>query len=109
MKNERQFNLFQKLLQRGSYNLFVEEPLDNPEEEQFRIDVCTSNPVKPDGTGCYYEKANICSVCKCVMVGSKVKMLKHNTADKGVIVTHCPLGKWNDKHIAEHYKKEASK
>lgn len=45
-----------------------------------------------------------CAICTCFME-EKTKLLKHHDPKlETVIVTHCPLGKWGDKEIANFYK-----
>ena len=46
-----------------------------------------------------------CNVCGCFM-DIKVTMLRNRNpyAAGRVEVTHCPEGRWNDKHIANHYR-----
>lgn len=47
---------------------------------------------------------NICTVCVCFLdlkTGSKVNLNAKKLRNE---ITHCPLGKWNDKDIANVYR-----
>lgn len=53
--------------------------------------------------GCDKNVNNVCQVCKCYIdlkVRSKVNRDKKGKKE----ITHCPLGKWNDKLIVTYIK-----
>lgn len=95
--------LFKKVFVKMAEVILIAEEL--PEEirhktKRFREKVCNNN----SGI-CYDKNKDKCKECGCI-ISAKSKMLKNYNIKKNmrVEITHCPLGKWNDEEIAEHYK-----
>lgn len=77
--------------------VLVKEKIDDPVVADFRGRVCT-RCTKLD------RAALKCSLCGCylkVKVWSKVNRSPARPLGE---VTHCPLGKWHDTDIANHYR-----
>ncbi len=56
--------------------------------------------------GCEHmdHEKKVCKLCGCfleVKIWAKVSRAKHRPLGE---ITHCPIGKWNDKDIANHYR-----
>ena len=87
-----------RLIKLGIEMILKVEPLNDPELEKERYDKCRSCDK-------YDAKNDKCSVCGCFM---EIKTpLKYNINPKKmgrVEITHCPLGKWDDKDIANQYR-----
>lgn len=74
------------------------EPLNDDELKAKRIQTCESCPM-------FDADARRCKICTCFIdakAGIKInknpkKLFRHE-------VTHCPLGKWDDKDLANHYR-----
>ena len=66
-------------------------------EAAVRMSVCFSCPNRN-------EKENVCDVCGCFLdlkTGAKTNWNAKRLRNE---ITHCPLGKWNDKEIANVYR-----
>lgn len=48
------------------------------------------------------KKNKMCKICTCFL-SEKTKSITNRTLTGEVQVTHCPIGNWNDKEIADHY------
>lgn len=92
-------NLIQKVLRYGADVALPVERVDEVTRE-LRLAICK---------GCerYANEDDKCLECGCFMT-VKTGSLTHRNPAKGmrVEVTHCPLGKWGDKEIADFYKHE---
>ena len=76
--------------------VIVKEKVDS-DTADARFDVCLK---------CEYRnpEENKCMVCGCFLdlkVNSKVNWRPAKNRNE---ITHCPMGKWNDKEIANHYR-----
>lgn len=88
-------NIFLEALKVAAKGLVVD---DVPVEvAEYRYNVCLS---------CDKRKADTdqCGICNCFLqlkTGAKTNInpLKGRTE-----ITHCPIGRWNDKEIANHYR-----
>lgn len=74
------------------------EKLNDPELEAFRLKTCESCPMMD-------KEDRRCKICTCFIdakVGIKINRnpLKLMRSE----LTHCPLGKWDDKDVANHYR-----
>lgn len=76
--------------------LIVEEYVDD-EVAEWRARVCS---------GCEHRDAdkNKCKLCGCFLDLKTRSMVNYNPKRGMSEITHCPDGRWNDKHIAEFYK-----
>ncbi len=88
-----------KILSKVAEVALTVEKLDDPELKKFRITTCEGCKVfNPDG--------RTCGICTCPMDAkagiltnkNPLHLFRHE-------LTHCPLGKWNDKEVANHYRK----
>jgi len=71
---------------------------EDPELTQFRYNIC-------QGCEKFEKEHERCGVCGCFM-DIKTKLTTNRNYQKNrVEITHCPLGKWNDRHIANMYRK----
>jgi hypothetical protein len=96
-------DLFDRAIVKGLTFFLMEAPLDNPEEEARRWEICKSNKGK-----CYNASNDRCNFCHCKME-SKVKMLRHVDINRGgrITITHCPLAKWygeEEEILVNYYK-----
>lgn len=53
---------------------------------------------------CEHRRDNVCGVCGCFLDLKAKSATNFNPAKMRNEVTHCPLGKWNDEEIANHYR-----
>lgn len=76
--------------------LIVKEQVDGDEAAR-RFRVCV---------GCEYrnEKENVCDVCGCFLDLKTTAKTNWNAKKLRNEITHCPLGKWNDKKTANVYR-----
>lgn len=79
------------------------EKTENIELIKTRMSIC-------EGCPSFDKEKKKCLECGCFME-IKTTLLKHrNPKKKGrVEITHCPLGKWGDKEIANKYRIEDNK
>lgn len=87
----------------GIEKTLVVETLEGEVDEEtkkLRQEACESCPKKIHDKHGHAK----CSVCKCYLkIKHKSKKNRRVDDPKFVEVTHCPLGKWNDEHIALLY------
>lgn len=88
-------NIFLEALKAAAKGLVLDDvPFDVSE---FRYQTCkTCDKRKPE--------TDQCGICNCFLKlksGSKTNI---NPLRARTEITHCPLGKWNDKEIANHYR-----
>lgn len=88
-----------KIIKKGIAQILQVEPLNDPVETQRRKDICHSCE--------YYDAVNDqCTVCKCFIDLKAPMKYNHNPTRFGrVEQTHCPMGYWGDKDIANAYRK----
>lgn len=86
---------WRKLAGMIAQGLVVVQPLNDDALTEWRRDQCW---------GCdEIDKKNImCKKCGCFLE-EKTKAKTNRTITGDIVVTHCPLGKWNDIEIANHY------
>lgn len=89
-------NAIDEILKLAAKTALVNEKAD-AETARFRMSVCLQcekrDPIE--------ER---CKVCKCYLE-PKTKAAKNwNVRHLRNEITHCPLGKWNDIEIANHYR-----
>jgi len=94
--------LTDKIAKEAANILLSVEDHNNPELTAFRLDICNSCIL-------HNNERKICNSCGCF---TEVKAkLKSNIAakrfSKGHFIeeTHCPMGYWNDKELANKYRK----
>lgn len=68
------------------------------EVKQQRQSVCNSCEKRD-------VESNRCKVCKCFLEVKTGSLENRNVFKLRDEVTHCPLGKWDDKEIANFYRK----
>lgn len=76
--------------------VIVRENVDE-QTAKDRFSICLSCPKRN-------EKENVCDVCGCFLdlkAGSKINW---NARQMRSEITHCPMGKWNDKETANFYR-----
>lgn len=104
-----------KILSKAAGLILEVEKLNDPEIFKQRIEACKSCKMLD-------VENERCKICTCFIqakaalkVNKKVEMKINELTGleypviKGTELTHCPLGKWNDKDIANHYRKEEGK
>jgi hypothetical protein len=85
---------WRKLAAQLAEGLILVEEITDFEIINFRKEQCLKCP--------NMDKENkMCGICKCFL-SIKTKA-KTNRTPNGIQVTHCPIGNWNDKEIADHY------
>lgn len=87
-----------KVLSKVAGLVLETEPLNDDELKAKRLSICNSCP--------NLDSDRRCKICTCFVdakVGIKVNKnpLKLFRSE----VTHCPIGKWDDKDLANHYRK----
>ena len=85
-----------KILHLIAETVIVKEHATEKEAKE-RFSVCLSCPARD-------EKQNVCGECGCFLdlkTGSKTNWNAKRLRNE---ITHCPLGKWNDKEIANAYR-----
>lgn len=86
------------LLKKIASTLLVEEKHEWQDLATYRIGKC-------EGCPHFKQDTRQCGICLCFM-DEKVKATTHNNLAKGrQEITHCPIGSWNDAHIANMYRK----
>jgi hypothetical protein len=89
----------------GSFagSMLVEEYHNDPSIEELRKGRCRGT-INKNPCMFYKESTDQCKVCKCfVEVKSKaLTNIEPKTGD--VVITHCPMGWWDDEKIAELYR-----
>ena len=74
-----------------------------PELSEFRLNICRACEN-------FEKEMEQCGVCGCFMDIKTTLFTNRNPHAAGRIeITHCPLGKWMDKHIANAYRKADNK
>lgn len=89
-----------KLLSKVAGLVLEVEKLNDPELKEFRIKTCESNAGK-----CFDEVNRRCKMCTCFIdakAGIKVNLNPNKLMRKEI--THCHLGKWDDKDLANYYR-----
>lgn len=77
-------------------SIIVEERVDDA-TAQWRMSICM---------GCEHrnEQDNTCKLCGCLLDLKTKSKTNYRPSRFRSEVTHCPDGRWNDKHIADFYK-----
>lgn len=76
------------------------EPLDDNELKAKRIEVCESN-----AGSCFDAQNRKCKMCGCYIdAKAGIKINRNPKQGMRSEVTHCPLGKWDDLELANHYR-----
>jgi len=90
-------DLKNKVLSKVAGLVLEVEKLNDKELEQERISICESCPLM--------DSNRRCKICTCFIdVKAAIKVNKNPDKFFRHEITHCPLGKWNDKDIANHYR-----
>lgn len=95
-------NLFQKVLR---YGADVALPVERVDEttKAVRYAVCKA-------CDRYDPESDKCRECGCFMaVKTGTKTHRNPANGMRVEITHCPLGKWDDKAVADYYSQENRK
>lgn len=80
----------------GKFFLAVED-LNDDELAEMRYNTCKACTK-------YIEETDQCGVCRCYMsVKTELKTNRDPELNGKIVETHCPLGKWNDKELADYY------
>lgn len=89
--------IFTQVLKKGAKVVFEVELLNDPSIEAFRMDTCNR---------CQHFNAEdqTCGICGCFMDVKTTHRLSRNLKKMRIETTHCPMGKWNDKDVANHYR-----
>lgn len=80
--------------------LFTVSLLNDEILEAKRKSICESN-----SNSCFDSEGRRCKVCTCP-IDAKAGLMFNKNASKlfRTELTHCPLGKWNDKDVANYYR-----
>ena len=89
--------IYTKILKKGANMLFQVELLKDQSVIAFRMDMCNRCP----NFNAEYET---CGICGCFMDVKTTHLLTRNVKRGRIETTHCPIGRWNDKHVANHYR-----
>ena len=76
--------------------LIVREDVSE-QEAKDRMSVCFTCPNRN-------EKENVCDVCGCFLDLKTGAKTNWNARQMRTEITHCPMGKWNDKETANLYR-----
>ncbi len=88
-----------KILEKTAKLLFTVEEIDNPILEKHRMDTCK--------TCTYYDAENDkCTVCGCFMSIKTRLLTNRNPKRVRIEHTHCPMGLWEDKELANYYRQQ---
>lgn len=76
------------------------EPLNDDELKAERVRICEGN-----AGVCFDVDNRKCKICGCY-IDAKSGIKINRNPDKGMRseVTHCPLGKWDDMDLVNHYR-----
>ena len=90
-------DIFEKIQRVAAQTVIVQAQTDDDTAGK-RLSVCMS---------CEYrnEKKNKCNKCGCYIDLKAAAAENWNPKKMRVEVTHCPMGKWNDLEVANHYRK----
>lgn len=53
---------------------------------------------------CEHRRDNVCGVCGCFLDLKTKSATNFNPSKMRYEITHCPLGKWDDEEVANHYR-----
>ena len=88
----------EKLLKKAAEALLSVEKINNPLIAKARAKTCENCPK-------FDREQKRCTVCGCFLESKIVLMTSKNIKKLGRIeITHCPLGLWGDKPIANLYR-----
>lgn len=87
-----------KFIRDGIKEALTIEPMEDTAEIERRYAICKACPL-------YNAKKDQCTVCKCYME-QKTQLKYNRNPQKGFRIeeTHCPMGYWGDKDIANLYR-----
>lgn len=91
--------LIRKALEIAVHGIIIKEEVEK-EVAEWRFSICKKCP---EGFNAEDRKCNICGCLLPEKCQSKTNRSIHRPNGE---VTHCPLGKWNDLEIANHYRAE---
>lgn len=92
--------LFRKLLSADQIDSMIEhKDLNDPLLSAQRLKTCKKN-----AGICYRPKEDVCTECVCLMKIKVTYEMHRDPLTGQTQITHCPLGKWKDKDIANHYR-----
>jgi len=85
-----------EVLKFGAQKIFQEETV-SAVEAKIRMGICETCDQ-------FNKERKICMICKCFMEVKTTMKIHKNIPKMRSEVTHCPLGKWMDKDIANQYR-----
>ena len=89
---------YENLLKKAAEVLLTVEKINNPLIAKARAKTCENCPK-------FDVPSKRCTVCGCFLESKIVLMTTKNVKKMGRIeITHCPLGLWGDKPIANLYR-----
>ena len=97
LKKQKQYA--KDVLVKGIRTALLVEDLNDPELQEWRYDRCKTCPF-------YNAETDQCGICSCFMAAKTT--LRVNRNPKKFMrseVTHCPVGNWDDKEVANIYRK----
>lgn len=89
--------IYTKILKQGADKLFRAELLEDQQKVDFRMDVCS----KCEN---FNTEDQTCGICGCFMEVKTTHKTTRNIRKMRIETTHCPMGKWDDKDVANHYR-----
>jgi hypothetical protein len=89
--------IFTQFLKAGAKIVFEVELLKDRALVDFRMNTCR-------GCNKFDKEEQTCGVCGCFMDVKTTHKTTRNLKKLRIETTHCPMGKWNDKEIANHYR-----
>lgn len=88
-----------KILAKVAGVILEVEPLNDDDLKAERISICESQKT------CFDAENRMCTICTCFIdAKAGIKVNKNPLKLFRYEVTHCPLGKWGDKDLANHYR-----
>ena len=89
--------IYTRFLKAGAKIVFEAELLKDTALVDFRMETC-------QGCDKFQQDDQSCGVCGCFMDVKTHHKVSRNLKKLRIETTHCPLGKWNDKEVANHYR-----
>lgn len=93
-------DIVRQLKKAGAKLLLSVEEMEDKDAVKSRLDVCRDCEE-------LQTKTMQCGVCGCFMdIKTGLKTNRDPDLNGQVVYTHCPLGKWGDKDLANYYRKK---
>lgn len=87
-------NTIEKITHTLADALIVDKKVSK-EVAEWRMSICQA---------CEHRNDNKCGVCGCFLDLKTKSATNFNPKRMAYEVTHCPLGRWDDEEIANHYR-----